>query len=58
MKKMRNNSEAHEAHMAGYNDGLDNQPNKYPEPINEYQKEYNRGYESGRRVGHHAKSRV
>jgi hypothetical protein len=44
--------ELHEAHMAGYNDGLDNQPNMYPEPINEYHKEYNRGFESGKRVGH------
>ena len=35
------------AHYQGYNDGLDGEENKYPNPINAYQKEYARGYKSG-----------
>lgn len=37
-----------DAHSSGFYDGLQSKKNFYPVPINDYQKEYNRGYKSGR----------
>jgi hypothetical protein len=36
-----------DAHRQGYHDALDKQGNLYPNPVNDYQKEYNRGYKYG-----------
>lgn len=35
------------AHYTGFNDGIENHDNMYPIPINDYQREYNRGYKAG-----------
>jgi len=35
------------AHRAGWKDGLNGNDNKYPKPVNDYQKVYNMGYKSG-----------
>ena len=42
-----NDTDCKDAHYLGFNDGIENRNSMYPIPVNEYQREYNRGYKAG-----------
>ena len=46
--KVLSSSKFKDAHEIGFRDGLSGDSNQYQKPVNDYHKEYNRGYKSGK----------